>query len=314
MISNDTAKELLKKTIEKIEGAYAPATIRAYKSNFENFIKYCDEIKQYALPADPSTVVNFIKKISDGNLKSASIRIAIASIASIHKLNRFNDPINDPDVKLEMRRMHRYLGRASSQAYGINKGLLDRMIAATSDDLRGARDKALLSLAYDTLCRRSEIVSLDVEDIINTNDQIKIRLKSSKTDQDKLGKILEINSETKMYLFNWLKHSKIITGKLFRGIKNNKQYTESLNKAQINKIYKKLAIKANVDKEILKKISGHSTRVGAAQNLLKSGANLGMILKKGRWTKIDTAMKYLENSNQLIDLNYSLNPATTASL
>jgi integrase len=138
-----------------------------------------------------------------------------------------------------MRRMHRHLGRAASQAYGINKDLLDRMIASTSDNLRGARDRALLSLAYDTLCRRSEIVSLDIEDIIYINDQMKIRLRKSKTDQDKLGKILEINSETKMYLCNWLQRSKINTGKLFRGIKNNMQYTNSLNKAQINKIYKK---------------------------------------------------------------------------
>jgi hypothetical protein len=73
--------------------------------------------------------------------------MAVASIASIHKLNRFNDPVNDPDVKLEMRRMHRHLGRASSQAYGINKDLLDKMIAVATNDLRGARDKALLSLA-----------------------------------------------------------------------------------------------------------------------------------------------------------------------
>jgi site-specific recombinase XerD len=300
--------------MEKIEGAYAPATIRAYKSNFENFIKYCDEIKQRALPADPSTVVFFIQKISNGQLKSASIRIAIASIASIHKLNRYNDPVKDPDVKLEMRRMHRHLGRGSSQAYGINKDLLGEMIAAATNDLRGIRDKAILSLAYDTLCRRSEIVSLDVEDIIYTNEQIKIRLKRSKTDQDKLGKILEINNQSKIYLLNWLQKSKLESGRIFRGVKNNGLLTSSLNKAQINKIYKKLAGKANVDKEILKKISGHSTRVGAAQNLLSSGANLGMILKKGRWTKIDTAMKYLENSNQMADFNYSLNPATTASL
>ena len=295
MFNNDTAKELLKKTVEKIEGAYAPATIRAYKSNFENFIKYCEEIEQDALPANPETVVTFIRKISDGHLKSASIRIAIASIANIHKLNRFNDPVNDPDVKLEMRRMHRHLGRASGQAYGINKNLLDKMIAATTNNLRGTRDKALLSLAYDTLCRRSEIVSLDIEDIIYLNDQIKIRLKRSKTDQDKLGKILEINNQSKMYLLNWLQKSKLITGRIFRGIKNNGLLTSSLNKAQINKIYKKLAGKANVDKEILKKISGHSTRVGATQDLMSSGTTLPNIMNRGRWSKIDTVMRYVEN-------------------
>lgn len=227
---NHTARDSLRATIIKIEGAY--------QSNFENFIKYCEEINEEALPATSKVVVSFIKSISDGRLKSASIRIAIASIPTIHRLNRLTDPINDPDVKLEMRRMHRHLGRESSQAYGINKSLLDRMIAATSDDLRGVRDKALLSLAYDTLCRRSEIVSLDIEDIIHTNDQIKIHLRKSKTDQDKLGKILEINNQSKIYLLNWLKESKLESGKIFRGIKNNKKFTDSLIKLRLIKFIK----------------------------------------------------------------------------
>lgn len=291
---NNTARSCLQATIKKIEGAYAPATIRAYKSNFENFIKYCEEKNEEALPTSSDIVVSYIKSISDGRIKSASIRIAIASIATIHKLNRFNDPVNDPDVKLEMRRMHRNLGRTSNQAYGINKELLGKMIAATSNDLRGIRDKALLSLAYDTLCRRGEIVSLDIEDIVYTNNQIKICLRKSKTDQNGIGRTLEINNGTKIHLLKWIKKSKIIRGKLFRGIKNNNEISTCLNKAQINKIFKKLALKANVDKEIIKKISAHSTRVGAAQNLLRSGASLATILNKGRWTKIDTAMRYLE--------------------
>jgi site-specific recombinase XerD len=293
---NNTARLTLEATIKKIEGAYAPSTIRAYKSNFENFIKYCDEINQKALPASNEVVVTFIKSISDGRLKSASIRIAVASIASIHKLNRLNDPVNDPDVKLEMRRMHRHLGRASSQAYGINKDLLDKMIAATTNDLRGIRDRALLSLAYDTLCRRSEIVSLEVIDVINKDGQIKIRLKKSKTDQDGLGRIIEISNESKMYLINWLQQSKLASGGLFRGIKNNNKMTVTLNKSQINKIFKGLAEKIHIKKEIVAKISGHSTRVGATQDLMKSGASITIMMQKGRWTKTDTLMRYLENS------------------
>lgn len=144
---NNTARDCLQATIKKIEGAYAPATIRAYKSNFENFIKYGDWINQESLPASRDVVVSFIKNISDGRLKSASIRMAVASIVTIHKLNRFNDPVNDPDVKLEIRHMYRRLRRTSSQAFGINNDLLDKMIATASDDLRGIRDKALLSLA-----------------------------------------------------------------------------------------------------------------------------------------------------------------------
>jgi site-specific recombinase XerD len=293
---NDTARDCLQATIKKIEGAYATATIRAYKSNFENFIQYCDGINQESLPASSEVVVTFIKSISDGKLKSASIRMAVASIATIHKLNRFNDPVNDPDVKLEMRRMHRHLGRASGQAYGINKDLLDKMIAVATNDLRGARDKALLSLANDTLCRRSEIVSLDIEDIIYPNDQMKIHLRKSKTDQDGIGKLISINDQCQEYLLNWIKQSKITSGSLFRGIKNNNKMTFSLNKAQINKIFKKLALRVNVKKENILKISGHSTRVGAAQDLLKSGASLPIMMQKGRWAKTDTLMRYLDTT------------------
>ena len=217
---NDTARDCLQATIKKIEGAYAPATIRAYKSNFENFIKYCEETNEEALPASSEAVVSYIKSISDGKLKSASIRMAVASIASIHKLNRLNDPVNDPDVKLEMRRMHRRLGRASNQAYGINKNLLDKMIASTDNSLRGIRDEAILLVAYDTLCRRSELASFQVGDIlINTkNKSIDLKLRKSKTDPYAIGKWLYLSDEAQLALKNWLNVSHIESGNLFRGI------------------------------------------------------------------------------------------------
>jgi len=108
---NDTAKFLLKETIDKIEGAYAPATIRAYRANFERFITFSANLKECALPADSHIVTNYIKELSNGQLKSASIRIAVASISAIHRLNQLVDPITHPEVRLETRRMHRKLGR-----------------------------------------------------------------------------------------------------------------------------------------------------------------------------------------------------------
>ena len=44
------------------------------------------------------------------------------------------------------------------------------------------------------------------------------------------------------------------------------------------------------------RISGHSLRVGAAQDLLKKGASLPAIMHRGRWSKTDTVMRYLENA------------------
>ena len=48
--------------------------------------------------------------------------------------------------------------------------------------------------------------------------------------------------------------------------------------------------------EIINNISGHSMRVGAAQDLMASGAALPIIMIRGRWTKTDTVMRYIENN------------------
>jgi len=47
-------------------------------------------------------------------------------------------------------------------------------------------------------------------------------------------------------------------------------------------------------------ISGHSMRVGSAQDLLNSGASMPMLMNRGRWTKTDTVMRYVENAQVVI--------------
>jgi site-specific recombinase XerD len=292
---NHTAKEILIKTIQKIEGAYAPATIRAYKANFEVFIRYCDENNVTALPAQPETISQFIRKISGGHLKSSSIKIAVASIAAIHSLNAHDNPTQHPDVKIEMRRMYRTLGRYAKQAYGINKNLLDKMILSTDRSLQGLRDKAILLVAYDSLCRRSELVSLALEDISLNDSNIKLKLRRSKTDPTASGRWLYLSENSQSALKDWLKASDIKSGMLFRGLSANGKIKDNLNSSQIGRIYKKLANKSGVDGAIVKKISAHSTRVGAAQDLLLSGTSFPNIMNRGRWSKIDTLMRYVEN-------------------
>ena len=66
---------------------------------------------------------------------------------------------------------------------------------------------------------------------------------------------------------------------------------------QINRIYKKIARKAGLDESGIKSISGHSLRVGAAQDLLNSGASMPIIMQRGRWSKTDTVMRYVEHIN-----------------
>lgn len=296
-MNNIIPKEILFETIKKIDGAYAPATIRAYKSNFERFIGFCDQEKTTALPANHENVSSYIKNLSNGKLKSASIRIAIASISAMHRLNEYHDPTNHTNVKIELRRMHRKLGRGSKQASGINLETLNYMLEYTDRSLIGLRDRALLLTAYDGLCRRSELVELGVEDISRGIDNlIKIKLRRSKTDQDGIGRWIKLKTKTQLAIIDWLDTSDIKTGKLFRGINKGNHLSDGLDASQINRIYKKLASRCEMPCEMIKNISGHSLRVGAAQDLLLSGASLPLIMSRGRWSRADTVMRYIENA------------------
>ena len=300
-VLNANAYALLNTTLIKIEGAYAPATIRAYKVDLTDLIAFCDQDNQIGLPASPTAVANFVIKLMRDGRTSASIRRAIAGIASIHKLNRFDDPTKDPDVILEMRRMHRTIGRASKQAQGITAEILEKLLEAAEAGNRGARDRALLLIAYDTLCRRSELVALRIEDvktmITNGTEKTSILLRRSKTDQNAIGRRLHLNEHAQKALQEWLERLRDDKGPLFRGVDRGQKITKALGAGQINRIYKRLAIRANLDEELIKKISGHSMRVGHAQDLVISGASMPQIMSKGRWSKTDTVMRYVEHIN-----------------
>jgi len=290
--------KILTKTIQRIEGAYAPSTIRAYKANFERFIEFCEKLKICALPADPEKVANYVAHLTKCGLKSSSIRIAVASISSIHRLNELSDPTQHSSVRIEMRRIHRTLGRSSKQAFGITRQIHKKLLSVLGDDLRSIRDKAILLTAYDTMCRRSELASIRVEDLqFSQSGTAYIRLRKSKTDQESIGKLIQISPEAKKAINAWIQAGNLMNeGYLFKAIYARTAITQGIRGNQLNRIFKRIAIAANLDPQIISRISGHSFRVGAAQDMASAGASLPMLLNRGRWSKTDTVMRYIEGT------------------
>ena len=154
-------------------------------------------------------------------------------------------------------------------------------------------------VAYDTLCRRSELVSLQVKDVkINIKNGIEtssIFLRKSKTDQDSTGKWLHLSPRAHRALIAWVKHLPENQEMLFCGLNRSLDVSPNIGAGQINRIYKRIARKAGISESEIKGISGHSMRVGAAQDLLSSGASMPIIMQRGRWSKTDTVMRYVEH-------------------
>ena len=278
-----------------IDGAYAPNTLRAYRADMLEFIGFCVHKQCQALPASPNTVAAFLVSTLDQGIKTTTIKRKVSSISAVHRLLGMSDPTKAAEVKLAMRKIQRQLGTRCKQAYPITRVILDKLLAICEDDLRGVRNRTLLLLACDSMRRRSELVSLRVEDLLwPSHDTLSILLRKSKTDQTGTGHWVHLTQETSKALENWLNDAGITKGFLLRGIDSKGQLTDSLCESRISRIFKRLGLLAGLDESIVRSISGHSMRVGGAQDLLTLGVSLPQIMVKGGWAKTDTVMRYIE--------------------
>lgn len=292
---NDSPSKKLSNLLVHLDGAYAPNTLRAYRADMQEFIKYCETHSLSALPASPNTVSTFLMGTLTMGIKSATIRRKVSSISAIHRLSSLPDPTKHPEVSITMRKIYRQLGTRFDQAYPITKVVLSKLLAVCGCDLRGVRDRALLMLAYDCMRRRSELVSLRVEDIEwLSEDCVSILLRKSKTDQHGSGQWIHLSAPASKAVLDWLEAAKIRDGFILRGVSPSGLPTLSLCESRVSRIFKALAKRAQLDDRIVRDISGHSMRVGGAQDMLIQGSSLPQIMVKGGWAKPDTVMRYVE--------------------
>jgi integrase len=150
-------------------------------------------------------------------------------------------------------------------------------------------------VAYDSLQRRSELTALSASDLeLNPDGTITLLQRRSKTDQQGSGRWIHLGFEASEALSDWLKAAGISDGFVFRAIGPRSDVLSDLSSGQIGRIFKSLAQRAGLGSDVVGAISGHSLRVGAAQDLLMKGASLPQIMVKGGWGKTDTVMRYVE--------------------
>jgi site-specific recombinase XerD len=154
----------------KFDGAFAKNTIRAYRSDFNQYQNWCLQNNLEPIPATAETMANYVDYLSENN-KSAAIRRRINSLGTVLKLSKNHDPTKQPEVILALKRMHRKIGRAQEQATPLTKTLLNKLLNNCDNSVMGTRNQVLLRLGYETMRRRSELCAFKFEDILCTQWQ-----------------------------------------------------------------------------------------------------------------------------------------------
>lgn len=277
-----------------LEGAYAENTIRAYRTDFALFEQWCQATGAEALPASPETLANYVEALAPAKTQ-ATIRRHVAGIGRVHRLLGHVNPAASETVALAVRRMLRAKGRRQKQAAGLSSILRDQLIAACGDTLRGLRDRAMITVGYDTLCRRSELVQLRAEDIeYLAGGDGSILIRRSKTDQAGEGRLGYLSAGTVEKVERWLAASGIKDGPMFRAVRRSRVANDPLAPYSVTWILKNLAAKAGLDPSLCAQISGHSMRVGAALDMAENGIDLVPIMHAGGWKSPGMVVRYTQ--------------------
>lgn len=218
--------------------AYAAAaaanSLRAFRGDVTAFDSWCHARGSRCLPASPQLVAGFLQERAGEGAAPASLTRYRASVAKLHRLCRLPDPCQDELVKLTLAAHRRKVGVVQRQARPLRfKGAVKDPLAdvprginvraaldACGDTLPGLRDRALLSVAYDTGLRASELVAIQIDDIVEALDPDArlLKIARSKGDQEGEGATAYLSPRSVSAVARWLVEAGIETGAVFRRV------------------------------------------------------------------------------------------------
>jgi integrase len=280
------------------EGAYSPNTLRAQKADGAIFQAFCESREQRYLPADPKTIRAFIEECMKVGKKAATIKRYVATIARVHVAAKLLNPCSSEAVRLGLKKMGRETSARQDQAHPLGWKDIKDFIDSAGEGLRADRERAMLCVAYETLARRSELVALEVKDIDFHPDHTgQALIRRGKTDAEGQGRVAYLSRETCRWLKVWLEHAKINEAAVFRRLIGRNEIGGPLNPGSIAPIFKRVAQWVGMPERFVAQVSGHSTRVGATQDLAALDIDLAAITQAGGWKSTRMPLQYAEKIN-----------------
>tara|TARA_B100001057_G_C22863325_1_gene955503 strand:+ start:232 stop:1188 length:957 start_codon:yes stop_codon:yes gene_type:complete len=298
-------KRLQEETLLNLKNSKANNTIRAYKSDFNDFGLFCSNHGFKSLPSEPKIISLYLTSLSSKNIKMSTIKRRLVSIGVIHRLKGHYIDTKHPSIIENIMGIKRRKGVTQKGKKPLLINTLKKVINVIDDqkhdEIKILRDKTIILIGFAGGFRRNEIVSLDFEDLDFVKEGIKINLKKSKNDQFGEGftKALPYFDNSKycpvISIEKWIKKSNINTGPLFR------RFTKGSN-LSVNRLSDQtiaLLVKTYLDLAGInsKDYSGHSLRSGFATSAAESGAEERSIMAMTGHKSTEMVRRYIKEAN-----------------
>jgi site-specific recombinase XerD len=298
-------KALQEETLLNLESSKANNTIRAYKSDFNDFGIFCAQNGFKSLPSDPKIVSLYLTYLSTKNAKMSTLKRRLVSIGVIHKLKGHYLDTKHPAIIENIMGIKRRKGsiQKAKKPILINnlKKIINVIDQEKKEEIKKLRDRSIILIGFSGGFRRNEIVSIDYDDLDFVPEGLKISIRRSKTDQFGEGFVKALpyfdNSQycPVVSLKKLLDLSKINTGPVFRRfIKGSKLSENRLTDQTVALLIKKYINLAGIDN---KNYSGHSLRSGFATSAAESGAEERSIMAMTGHKSTEMVRRYIKEAN-----------------
>ena len=298
-------KALQEETLLNLQSSKANNTLRAYKSDFNDFSLFCVKNGFKSLPSDPKIVSLYLTYLSSKDAKMSTLKRRLVSIGVIHKLKGHYLDTKHPSIIENIMGIKRRKGsiQLSKKPLLINylKELINAIDKQKKEEIKKFRDRSIILIGFSGGFRRNEIVSLDYEDLDFVTEGLKINLRRSKTDQFGEGfkKALPYFDNSQycpvVSLKKWIEVSKITSGPVFRRFtKGSRLSNNRLTDQTVALLIKEYLKLAGIDS---KNYSGHSLRSGFATSAAEFGVEERNIMAMTGHKSTEMVRRYIKEVN-----------------
>ena len=297
-------KKLHEETLENLKSSKANNTLRAYKSDFRDFGAFCAKHGFNSMPTEPKIVSLYLTHLSIST-KISTLRRRLVSIGVVHKLKGHYLDTKHPVIIENLMGIKRKKGSIQIGKKPILINHLKKIINVIDNQkiekIKKLRNRTLILIGFGGGFRRTELISIDYEDLDFVEEGLKITLRRSKTDQFGEGFVKGIPYFTNekycpvMSLKNWINFSKIKTGPIFRRFAKGSILTDNrLTDQSVVLIIKDCLKLAGIEN---KNFSGHSLRSGFATVAAESGADERSIMAMTGHKTTQMVRRYIKEAN-----------------
>jgi len=298
-------KALQEETLLNLHNSKANNTVRAYKSDFNDFGIFCAKNGFKSLPSEPKIVSLYLTHLSIKEAKMSTLKRRLVSIGVIHKLKGHYLDTKHPAIIENIMGIKRRKGSVQKSKKPILISDLKKIINVIDQqnkhEIKRFRDRSIILIGFSGGFRRNEIVSLDYDDLDFVIEGLKINIKRSKTDQFGEGftKALPYFDSYQycpvVSLKNWLEISRINSGPVFRRfVKGSKLSENRLTDQTVALLIKEYLNLAGIDS---KNYSGHSLRSGFATSAAESGVEERSIMAMTGHKSTEMVRRYIKEAN-----------------